>query len=764
MNVARFPTSKSFDFFSSSFFSVSLSACPYLCLPLPPRHHRDAARATAHPRDRNLHDDLETTTIDLRARPRRPPAVSSPDPAISATTNTAVSSGSVPIATSTPVSLAAGPLSPPPLTLAAGQAQHRDEHPPGAGAAPTVKVTSYPAVLKGRSAASPPNPNLVPSGKVPPPVPPRGTGSSRTRSSEEHRAVGPASSTTSSVTSSRGDEAAIITRYRLHECSSSNNPHHRHQHHHLLPLTSDRSTRASTSTTVNDVTSSTVTVATSNKATAVITTTTTTTTTTISNALHALRHHRAQTPDTFRVTTSQRDVFCRDQLMKSVSRDWHDGQEFCEDDEFVSVEKVEDAYFIKTSPHPFRPDRGIYRSDRTKRRPGGNGAAGNRDVLRKDRGEGAATKIDYLAKFTYFLNPASRADLMNYRMSRKDKKHSETYYERMKRKQKDLEASIATITTYRRKVLEDTKITRSESTGTEQTTRRISRFAKKDNALLRQIQEKSRRKKRLAPRPSRKLSSAAFSSKRSSREETSVKEESKSLPLEMSPRSERQSTIRQVEQTSSGQDCPITNNKYVDKRNVPKSAQNEQRGGFKGIFPKNCHVKDKSEEDRIVCERVNRFNRQANKKLERRSNEQAERDNSRKISPDKLPDIRPTVSASLDDIRSDNARSCVSEKVKSFETFGANVTVETRESRREDSSAYLAAVKKKFALPSQGSKSVQEETGTRSTSTFSREKRDFKSLSSIHCNDQLPFSPRQFGSLVPNVSFLHTYRKTRSFT
>ncbi|XP_026829279.1 phosphatidylinositol 4-phosphate 5-kinase type-1 gamma isoform X6 [Ooceraea biroi] len=128
-------------------------------------------------------------------------AVSPPDPAISAT-NAAVTSGSVPIATSTPVSLAAGPLSPPPLTLAAGQGTHH-EHPPGA--APTAKVTSYPAVLKGRSAASPPNPNLVPSGKIPPPVPPRGTGASRTsRSSEEHRAAGTATSTSSSVTSSRG--------------------------------------------------------------------------------------------------------------------------------------------------------------------------------------------------------------------------------------------------------------------------------------------------------------------------------------------------------------------------------------------------------------------------------------------------------------------------------------------------------------------------------------------------------------------------------
>ncbi|XP_067211255.1 phosphatidylinositol 4-phosphate 5-kinase type-1 beta isoform X3 [Linepithema humile] len=142
------------------------------------------------------------------SRPLRPlegdfdSTVSPPDSAISAT-NAVVTSVSAPIATSTPVNLAAGPLSPPPLSLAAGQGPHH-EHPPGA--APAVKVTSYPAVLKGRSAASPPNPNLVPSGKVPPPVPPRGTGSSRTgRSSEDHRGpAGAAASTTSSATSSRG--------------------------------------------------------------------------------------------------------------------------------------------------------------------------------------------------------------------------------------------------------------------------------------------------------------------------------------------------------------------------------------------------------------------------------------------------------------------------------------------------------------------------------------------------------------------------------
>ncbi|XP_070165206.1 phosphatidylinositol 4-phosphate 5-kinase type-1 alpha isoform X1 [Polyergus mexicanus] len=157
---------------------------------------------------RPLEGDFDSTAVAatggsaMHATSPTKAAVSLPDSAISAT-NAAVTSGSVPIATSTPVNPAAGPLSPPPLTLATGQVLHPHEHPPGA--APTVKVTTYPAVLKGRSAASPPNPNLVPSGKVPPPVPPRGTGPSRTgKSSEEHRTTGGAASTTSSVTSSRG--------------------------------------------------------------------------------------------------------------------------------------------------------------------------------------------------------------------------------------------------------------------------------------------------------------------------------------------------------------------------------------------------------------------------------------------------------------------------------------------------------------------------------------------------------------------------------
>ncbi|EFN72214.1 hypothetical protein EAG_15224 [Camponotus floridanus] len=404
MNVARF--SRSFDFShpASLFFSV--------CLPLSLSPSR--AITTLHIATPSTVELPRTATNDLERV-----AVSLPDSTISAT-NAAVTSGSVPIATSTPVNPAAGPLSPPPLTLAAGQGPHPHEHPPGA--APTVKVTSYPAVLKGRSAASPPNPNLVPSGKVPPPVPPRGTGPSRTgRSSEEHRTAGATASTTSSVTSSRGDEAAIITRYRLHDSSCDL---HR-------PLPPDLPSTSS-ATTANTVTS-TITAATSTKTIA------------ISNALHA----RTSTLDTYRVT--HHDSFDRETGSDDRPMDWYI-QDLNE--EFVSVEKVEDAYFIKTSPHPFRPDRGIYRSDRWRE----FGGAGNRKVPRRDKERRDSIKMDRLAKFTYFLNPSSRGDLMDYKMSRKDKKHSETYYERMKRKQKDLEASITTITTmsYRRGTLPST--------------------------------------------------------------------------------------------------------------------------------------------------------------------------------------------------------------------------------------------------------------------------------------------------------------------
>ncbi|XP_017799382.1 PREDICTED: phosphatidylinositol 4-phosphate 5-kinase type-1 beta-like isoform X4 [Habropoda laboriosa] len=137
-----------------------------------------------------------TGTSTMHATSPTKAAITS-DVAIS-TTSTVMSSGSAPIATSTPVNFASGPVNPPPLTLATPPHQEPQV------TSSSAKVTSYPAVLKGRTAASPPNPNLVPSGKIPPPVPPRGTGQSRTaRSSEEHRGTGTATSA-SSITSSRG--------------------------------------------------------------------------------------------------------------------------------------------------------------------------------------------------------------------------------------------------------------------------------------------------------------------------------------------------------------------------------------------------------------------------------------------------------------------------------------------------------------------------------------------------------------------------------
>ncbi|XP_074106418.1 phosphatidylinositol 4-phosphate 5-kinase 59B isoform X13 [Cotesia typhae] len=91
----------------------------------------------------------------------------------------------LPVATSTPINL------PTTITTSDGQATL-----PSLAITSTVRA-SYPAVLKGRSGASPPIPNLTPSGKTPPPVPPRGT----RKKVEDHRGGNISSS---SSTSGRG--------------------------------------------------------------------------------------------------------------------------------------------------------------------------------------------------------------------------------------------------------------------------------------------------------------------------------------------------------------------------------------------------------------------------------------------------------------------------------------------------------------------------------------------------------------------------------
>ncbi|XP_011349948.2 uncharacterized protein LOC105286595 isoform X2 [Ooceraea biroi] len=739
-------------------------------------------------------------------RPLRPlegdfdSTVSPPDPAISAT-NAAVTSGSVPIATSTPVSLAAGPLSPPPLTLAAGQGTHH-EHPPGA--APTAKVTSYPAVLKGRSAASPPNPNLVPSGKIPPPVPPRGTGASRTsRSSEEHRAAGTATSTSSSVTSSRGDEAAIITRYRLHDNPS--NLHH-------LPLSPDCSTASTSITTAKTVTSTVTADTTSTTAAAAAAAAAASSSSSSTKAISNLAlHARTKTFDTYRVThrdRSGREVE-RDRLMNPTKNRGIRIPD--EDEEFVSVEKVEGAYFIKTSPHPFRPQRGIYRSDRW----GGSKEATKTGDYRASRNaeERKSTKMDHVAKFTYPLNPGCQADLINYKMSRKDKKHSETYYERMKRRQKDLEASITTITTIsRRKSVEgakaiDTKSHAKSQSADESTKRRISRYAsiKKNSTLLQKIRKKSRRKKRLAPKtPSKTQTPGAFNGNSCTEEKT--KTENKRLCSNTDSRERRKNDDYQTfyeknkanlegEKRKPAMRCDKTS--FTEKINISdlNREQENKRGGFKGIFPKDYRVEARSKQSKVVREQISKFDQtdQTNlKKLKRipeckdnqdsskldcsaggSYNKDTKKDHSTSINrepPRSTTSREVFASSSLDNIRngsSDVVKFSVSEKVKSSEKIKRNVR---DEARRGDIHLYnfdhkrkneLGAVKQKFALPADQTRLNQREEKISSKARMlctEREQQIFRSFSSGHCNDP-SLNPREFGRL-PNVSFLHTYQKT----
>ncbi|XP_015182318.1 PREDICTED: phosphatidylinositol 4-phosphate 5-kinase type-1 gamma isoform X8 [Polistes dominula] len=156
---------------------------------------------------RPLEGDFDSTAVaamgtsTMHATSPTKPAGGSPTDIAPSTTSTVMSSGSVPIATSTPVNLAAGPVSPPPLSLGITQTvPHQEQNALGGGVIgkSSTTATSYPAVLKGRSSASPPNPNLVPSGKVPPPVPPRGSGARSARS------PGPTTTSSSSITSSRG--------------------------------------------------------------------------------------------------------------------------------------------------------------------------------------------------------------------------------------------------------------------------------------------------------------------------------------------------------------------------------------------------------------------------------------------------------------------------------------------------------------------------------------------------------------------------------
>ncbi|KAI4474860.1 hypothetical protein M0802_015408 [Mischocyttarus mexicanus] len=446
------------------------------------------------------------------------------------TTSTIMSSGSVPIATSTPVNLASGPVSPPPLSLGITQTvPHQEQNALGGGVigksattttTTTTTGTSYPAVLKGRSGASPPNPNLVPSGKVPPPVPPRGSGARSARS------PGPTTTSSSSITSSRGDEAALITsrQYRLHDSSTI-------LHHRPLPYNTSTSTSTTTTTTTTTFDTPTTIFNTTTITTITTTTTTTTVTTTIGtkeyptmsaaifDELHAHASTPAFLPPCHENLPHIDDIIRNRGIIVEEPIEQQDNEE----EEFVSIEKVDDCYYIKTSPYPFRPERRKYKS--------------TIDVTTKptmsypiEELSKPIKMIDHMAKFTYFINPASRDDLMNYKMSRKDKKHSETYHERMKRKQMEIDVSINdTVTGINQNNLLNIKsdgksrswkmFHSSETKFPKDSTDQYPSLppppppavhpkileVKKENRLLRKIKEKSmKRKKRLAPVPNSK--------------------------------------------------------------------------------------------------------------------------------------------------------------------------------------------------------------------------------------------------------------------
>lgn len=324
-----------------------------------------------------------------------------------------------------------------------------------------LRVTSYPAVLKGRGGASPPNPNLVPSGKVPPPVPPRGSGGATSGRSriDDHR--GNASSS-SSTTSGRGDPPKDA--FNMHE---------------LTPVWSDNNIALRNSIGFDDSRRH-------NK-----------------NALTSLHETLPQSPVNPRLSYEKNDIFTRnlhvpysidsrgtihehphDHIVPKVSGNtlttiplqrqiqqpiWTNPRfpRYDETEEFVSVEKYNDNYIIRTSPSPFRPDRGNYRCAKASQQRTNDFGDGSKSAVHKiqqiyppklsqsriDESLGKTVSVvpkiprinlakpspsrrhETLNKFTYFINPGGN---VYDKMSRKDKKHSETYAERMRRQEQEI--------------------------------------------------------------------------------------------------------------------------------------------------------------------------------------------------------------------------------------------------------------------------------------------------------------------------------------
>lgn len=478
------------------------------------------------------------------------------------------------------------------------------------------------------------------------------------------------------------------------------------------------------------------------------------------------------------------------------AKDWR----IFENEEFVRVEKVEGAYFIKTSPYPFRPDRGIYRSDRgnDSRVKAGNSRASRCDEVRK-------TKVDHSAKFTYFLNPDPQTDLTNYKMSRKDKKHSETYHERMKRKQRDLEASVTTITTIsrREKSIEGVKAietssrcVKSEPVDDESAERvlGISRHApiKKSSTLLRKIREKSKRKKRRAPRTPLRTQ-ISYNANLEERTEKGNKRSCSNIDSRDRNNDDWQTCGKVNLERDEKRKSRYDKSSFNERENISdlnRSEQESQTGGFKGVSAKDSRMENRNKQDEIVREQINKFDQQANlkklKKIRECKNDTSKlarsasydrnalrrnhlkdhlKDTSREV-PRSTTNREVFTSFSLDNIRngsSDLAKSSVSEKVRSFEKIKGNTgdRVRRADHMRSERKGGLGAVKREFALSADQIRSNEGKQIISRAEMLNAERQQrvvFKSFSSGNCIDP-SLNPRGFGRLPANVSFLHSYKK-----
>ncbi|KAK0089526.1 hypothetical protein PV325_006859 [Microctonus aethiopoides] len=282
----------------------------------------------------------------------------------------------MPIATSTPVNLPA----PTPATTSDGVTIMA---PPPLTVNSSAVRTSYPAVLKGRTAASPPVANLVPSGKVPPPVPPRGTG----KRIDEHRAGNISSS---SSTSGRGDVNLV---HSLHDDDDDDDDDDDGENEIMMKVCQSINYNESSSPR---------------------------------SPLHAPLSSQYYQHSNYCLHAN--DHLAHPQS-KHYASSFGDIPSYHELDEFVSIERVDDNYVIRTSPFPFRPSRKKSRSLQPLQRNI------SQSIIVNESQSFVSRSTESMQKFTQLLKPTR--DNSEYKMSRKDKKYSNTYAECQRKKHQE---------------------------------------------------------------------------------------------------------------------------------------------------------------------------------------------------------------------------------------------------------------------------------------------------------------------------------------